>query len=380
MNYQNVSNLFVSSNNSIREVIEKINRNSLASIALIVNEEKKLIDTITDGDIRRGILAGLTLDQPVSELLPIKTMLHRPLGLAASTDIASAALLQMMQENAVDHIPLVDDKEQVVDIVLLRELLSEQKTPLQAVIMAGGLGIRLRPLTDHIPKPMLLVGNRPLMELTIEKLYNSGIRHVDVSINYLGESIIKHFGDGSLFGVELSYIKEDRPLGTAGALGLMDSPGATTLVINGDILTDVNFEAMLAYHQEQHSELTIGVRQYEIQVPYGVLECNGPSVRHIKEKPCLTFLVNAGVYLLEPSVYRYIPQNRHFDMTDLIQKLLDENRPVMNFPIIEYWLDIGQPADYEQAQNYVRNDKYSVLPKPHTMPQQKIAKPDRRVS
>jgi dTDP-glucose pyrophosphorylase/CBS domain-containing protein len=367
MNYLNVSDLFVSINTPIREVIEQIDRSGRISIALIVNEDKQLISTITDGDVRRGILAGLSLDEPVSGLLPIKALLPRPLPLTAPLNLDSSTLLQMMRENAVRQIPLVNDKDQVVDIVILRDLLSSQ-TPLQAVVMAGGKGTRLRPLTDNIPKPMLSVGDRPLMELTIEKLYNSGIRHVDVSTNYLAESIIEYFGNGSAFGVELNYIKEDRPLGTAGALGLMDTPGGTILVINGDVLTEVNFEAMLAYHQEQNSELTVGVRQYGMQVPYGVLECDGPNVRHLKEKPNLTFLVNAGIYLLEPSVYQYIPKDIRFDMTDLIQKLLDDNRPVMSYPIIEYWLDIGQPADYEQAQNDARDGKYHTSSKSDKKP------------
>lgn len=366
MNYPNVSDLFVRIDTPIREVIQQIDQSGRISIALIVNEDQQLISTITDGDIRRGILAGLSLDEPVSKLLPIKALLPRPLPLTAPVNFDRPTLLQMMRENAVRQIPLVNEKEQVVDIVILRDLLPPGKAQLQAVVMAGGLGTRLRPLTNHVPKPMLAVGDRPLMELTIEKLYNSGIRHVDVSTNYLAESIIEHFGDGSTFGVELNYIKEDRPLGTAGALGLMDTPTGTTLVINGDILTEVDFGAMLAYHQEQNSELTVGVRQYGIQVPYGVLECDGPNVRHLKEKPNLTFLVNAGIYLLEPSVYRYIPKDKRFDMTDLIQKLLDDHHPVMSYPIIEYWLDIGQPADYEKAQNDARDGKYHTSSKSDT--------------
>jgi dTDP-glucose pyrophosphorylase/CBS domain-containing protein len=370
MNYPNISDLFISLNGSIREVIEQIDRSGRISIALIVDENQQLISTITDGDVRRGILAGLSLDEPVSKLLPIKALMPRPVPLTAPADSDTATLLQLMRENAVRQIPLVNDKEQVVDIAILRDLLPSQKVPLQAVVMAGGQGTRLRPLTDNVPKPMLSVGDRPLMELTLEKLYNSGIRHVDVSTNYLAENIIEHFGDGSTFGIELNYIKEDRPLGTAGALGLMDTPEGTTLVINGDILTEVNFAAMLAYHQEQGSDLTVGVRQYGIQVPYGVLECDGPNVRHLREKPNVTFLVNAGIYLLEPSVYRYIPKDKRFDMTDLIQKLLDEDRPVMSFPIIEYWLDIGQPADYEQAQNDAKSGKYHTSSKSDIKPDQ----------
>jgi dTDP-glucose pyrophosphorylase/CBS domain-containing protein len=358
MNHPNISELFVDLTRSIREVIEHIDRSAPISIALIVTDERRLISTITDGDVRRGILAGVSVDAPVSALLPIKALLPRSAPLTASATTEHGALLQMMRDHDVRQIPLVDDRQQVVDIVILGDLFPSQTLPLQAVVMAGGQGKRMRPLTDNVPKPMLSVGDRPLMELTLERLYNSGIRRVDVSTHYLASHIIDHFGDGSTFGIDLNYIVEERPMGTAGALGLMDTPAETILVINGDILTEVDFAAMLRYHHEQKSELTIGVRQYGIQVPYGVVECDGPNVRQLKEKPQLSFLVNAGIYLLEPSVYRSIPKDRRCDMTELIQILLDDKRPVMSFPIIEYWLDIGQPADYEQAQSDAKSGRY----------------------
>lgn len=201
------------------------------------------------------------------------------------------------------------------------------------------------------------------MELTLEKLHNAGIEHVDISTNYRAANIVDHFGDGKAFGIELNYIQEDQPLGTAGALGLMKTPKGTLLVINGDIITHVDFGTMLAYHQEHKADITVGVRQYSVEVPYGVLECEGPNVRKLKEKPQVTFLVNAGIYLLEPSVYDSISRGEHLDMTELIQRLLDSKRPIVSFPIIEYWLDIGQPADYERAQNDAMAGKYNSSPK-----------------
>jgi dTDP-glucose pyrophosphorylase/CBS domain-containing protein len=363
MNYANISDLFITLTSSIRQVMKQIDQSGKIGIALIVNQDRQIINTITDGDVRRGILAGLSLDRPVSELLSIKAHLPRAVPLTAAADTEPVVLLQLMRENGVRQIPLLNGENQVVDIVCLGDLIPSPTAPLHAVVMAGGQGLRMRPLTDNVPKPMLSIGDRPLMELTLEKLYNSGVRRVDVSTNYLAQNIIDHFGDGSTFGIELNYLREDRPLGTAGALGLMNPPEGTILVINGDILTEVDFAAMLNYHQEQNSDLTVGVRQYGIQVPYGVVECEGPKVRHLTEKPHLTVFVNAGIYLLEPSVYRYIPKDRRCDMTDLIQTLLHEDRPVMSFPIIEYWLDIGQPADYEQAQNDAKSGRYSSTAK-----------------
>lgn len=363
MNHPNVSQLFVGLDDSIRDAIERINRSAPISIALIVNDRRELLGTITDGDVRRGILAGLRLDEPVRALIPIKAALKRAAPLTAPLDADRAALLQTMQEKDIRQIPLVNAEGQVVDIAILGDLLPTAHAPLQAVVMAGGQGLRLRPLTEHVPKPMLAVGDRPLMELTLERLHQSGIRRVAVSTNYLAENIINHFGDGRTFGLELDYIIEDRPMGTAGALGLMDPPSGTVLVMNGDILTKVDFAAMLAYHREHNAEMTVAVRQYGLQVPYGVVECDGPNVQRLSEKPVLTVLVNAGIYLLEPSVYHSIPKDRRCDMTELIQTMLDAKRPVMSFPIIEYWLDIGQPADYEQAQADARSGQYESSPR-----------------
>ncbi len=361
MNHPDISSLFISLDTSIRQAIECIDRSARVSIALIVDEDRHLLNTITDGDIRRGILAGLGMSDPISKLLPIKNKLPHPVPVVASTKTDRNELLLLMQEKAVKQIPLLDADGKVADIVILSELVPPSKLPLQAVVMAGGLGSRLRPLTDRVPKPMLTVGGRPIMEIMVEKLRRAGIERVDISTNYLAPNIVEHFGDGKSFGVEVNYIQEDRPLGTAGALGLMETPKDTLLVVNGDIITQADFGSMLAYHQEHQAEITVGVRQYSVQVPYGVLECEGPDVRAIKEKPQMSFLVNAGIYLLEPSVYGFISKGEHLDMTELIQRLLACQRRVVSFPIIEYWLDIGQPADYEQAQNDARDGKHDAL-------------------
>ena len=225
--------------------------------------------------------------------------------------------------------------------------------------MAGGKGSRMRPLTEEVPKPMLPVGDQPLVEIILHQLRDAGVKRVHMTTHHKSEKIYKYFGDGSDFGVELSYVSEDRPLGTAGGLGLMKAPEETLLVINGDILTEVDFRAMVAYHREQRADLTIAVREFDLQVPYGVVECEGAVVRHLREKPLLKFFVNAGIYLLEPVVHRYIPNGQRFDMTDLIQDLIDQGRSVASFPVLEYWLDIGEPLDYERAQRYMKNKKSS---------------------
>jgi len=227
--------------------------------------------------------------------------------------------------------------------------------PVQAVVMAGGFGKRLRPLTDELPKPMLPVGGRPLMELIIEQLRDAGIQRMYVTTHYLPEKIKAHFGDGHAFGVEIEYIAEEKPLGTAGGISLIESPEVPLLVVNGDILTKVNFRAMLAYHRECNAALTLAVRKQGFDIPFGVVETEDGLVRRITEKPTYVYTVNAGIYLVSPQAHRMIPNDRRTDMTDLIARLIDERQPVASFMIREYWLDIGHYDDYMRAQQDIEH-------------------------
>jgi dTDP-glucose pyrophosphorylase len=354
MNEKELKALFISPTHSIREAMQCIDKGAVG-IALVVDLDRKLIGTITDGDVRRAVLASSDLDMPVSILLASKIGTEYPKPITALAGSKRDELISLLHKYLLRQIPIVDNDGKVVDLLMLDDLVPTQDLPLQAVIMAGGLGTRLRPLTEALPKPMLPVGGKPLMELLIEQLRQVGIRRVNVTTHYKPEKITDHFGDGSSFGVELNYVNEDKPLGTGGALGLIDKPTEPMLVINGDILTQIDFRAMLAYHQEHKAVMTVAVRQYDINVPYGVIECEGFRVCSLKEKPQMHFLVNAGVYLLEPKVYEFIPNGEYFNMTDLIHRLLDSNHTVASFPIIEYWLDIGQLADYERAQNDMKN-------------------------
>lgn len=347
----------VAPDSSVREVMACIERNA-EGIALVVDSEQRLIGTVTDGDIRRAILAGMDLDLPVRVLVEQRAPAPYPTPFTAPVGTANAELLRMMTQYTLRHIPLVDNTGRVVDMALLGDLVQESQLPLTAVVMAGGYGTRLHPLTKDLPKPMLPVGDRPLLELIIEQLRQAGIQRVNVTTHYQAEKIIKHFGNGKAFGVEINYVTEDSPLGTAGALGLIEALNEPLLVINGDILTRIDFRAMLAYHRKYGADLTVAVRRYDLQVPYGVIESEGVLVRQVREKPLFGLLVNAGIYLLEPSVHHYIPKGR-FDMTDLIKRLVEDGRPVVSFPIIEYWLDIGQHGDYEQAQKDVKNRELS---------------------
>ena len=354
MNIEQLQSQCISKDHSIRAAIACIDRGCYG-ITLVVDHERRLLGTITDGDVRRAILAGKDLETPVSGLLASKINTQYPKPVTAQVGAKRETLLKLLHENVLRQLPILDNDGRIVDLVMLDDLIPTEDLTLSAVIMAGGLGMRLRPLTEDLPKPMLPVGGKPLLELVIEQLRKVGIKRVNVTTHYKPEKIFEHFGDGSSFGVELNYVNEDGPLGTGGALGLLDTPVEPMLVINGDILTQIDFRAMLTYHKEHQAAMTVGVRQYDIKVPYGVVECEGSRVCALKEKPQIHFLVNAGVYLLEPKVYEFIPNGEPFNMTDLIQWLLTAENIVASFPIIEYWLDIGQLADYEQAQHDVQH-------------------------
>lgn len=332
---------------TVREAIAAIDRGE-RGIALVVDADGRLQHTVTDGDVRRAMLAGVELDESVSRLWTRQgAAVALPFTASIGTD--PAELLARMIERHVRQIPLLTPDGRIGALATQDDMLPAPLAGVEAVVMAGGFGTRLRPLTAEVPKPMLTVGGRPLLELTVGKLRDAGIRRVNVSTHFQPEKIVDHFGDGARFGVEVEYLQEETPLGTAGALGLMAQRDRRMLVINGDILTHVDFRAMIAYHEEHHADLTMAVRRYEFQVPYGVVECEGSDVRGLREKPRLSVFVNAGMYLLEPVVFAFIESGVRLDMTELIQRLVAADRRVVSFPVREYWLDIGQHADYVQA-------------------------------
>jgi dTDP-glucose pyrophosphorylase/CBS domain-containing protein len=340
----------ISPETTISEALRVLDRAG-TGVLLLCARDGGLLGTLTDGDIRRAALKNIPFEESCS-------MIAEKNPLTAPNDTTRAEALRLMDEGrsfVVNQLPLIDAAGQVVDLLLRRDLVKVDSPPLQAVIMAGGFGTRLQPLTKETPKPMLTVGDQPLMEHTINQLRNSGIHNVIITTHYKAEKITSHFGNGEAFGVTIDYVSEDKPLGTAGALSLLQGMNEPQLVINGDILTKMDFRAMHEFHRKHHADLTVGVRQYDFHIPFGVVESDGVRVLDIQEKPEINFLVNAGIYLLEPSVHPYIPKDARFDMTDLVQKLLEERKVVVNFPIVEYWLDIGHQEDYKKAHDDAKN-------------------------
>lgn len=337
----------------VREAMRVLDAGGLG-IVLVTDGERRLLGTITDGDIRRALLGNQSLDLAAGEFVARKRNPLYPDAVWARVGTDRADLLHLMHERTLRHVPLLDEQGRVVDLAVLDDLLPDDEPQLRALIMAGGFGTRLRPLTVDTPKPMLPVGGRPLLEHTIESLRVAGIDKVHLATFFRADKVVDHFKDGSEFGVSVEYLKEERPMGTAGALGLLDPPKEPLLVMNGDILTGVDFRKMYSFHRQHQAALTVGVRKYDMNVPYGVIECDGVVVQKIVEKPTYTSFVNAGIYLLEPRVFEFVPRalrdGEIFNMTDLIGILIARGDTVVSFPIHEYWLDIGKPEDYARAQ------------------------------
>ncbi|MER2076740.1 nucleotidyltransferase family protein [Psychrobacillus psychrotolerans] len=311
--------------------------------AAVVDRNMILLGTVTDGDIRRGILKGLPLDSAISKVMNTHPISERDGN-------KSFYYKKRMRERKLKQLPLVTSDNLLKRIVFSEELELTIKKVNKVVLMVGGLGTRLRPLTDTIPKPMLNVGDKPIVETIIESFKNYGFTNFVLSVNYKKEMIMDYFQDGAHLGVKIEYIEETKRLGTAGALSLLfEKPTEPFFVMNGDLLTKINFEQLLDFHTESGSTATMCVREYEYQIPYGVIETDNHQLLSIVEKPVHKSFVNAGIYVLNPAALEHIPNGDFYDMPELYKKLMNEQKKVSAFPLREYWLDIGRLDDYEKA-------------------------------
>lgn len=328
---------------SLRETIRVIDAGVL-EIALVTNSEGRLLGTVTDGDVRRALIRGVVMDDPVSRVMnPDFT------SVPAGTPLREIA--ELIRGRYLKQIPVLDTHGRVVDIVHIKDIIREAGKDNPVVIMAGGLGTRLRPLTNEVPKPMLHVGEKPLLQTIIEKLASHGYRDILLSVNYKADVIENYFQDGRHFGVRVQYLRENRRLGTAGALRLarpyLRRPA---IVLNGDILTSVNFDSLLQFHTDNRFDITMCTKRYDVPIPYGVVNLTDVQVTAITEKPTLEFFIAAGIYCLNPEVVDLIPADRPCDMPDLARAAIGRGMKVGSFPIREYWLDIGHLDDYQRAQ------------------------------
>lgn len=330
---------------NIKKVINAIEKGGLR-IAIVLDKGNQLQGTISDGDIRRGLLKGLTLSSSYFQVL-------RRNCFTANLQRGRADILKMMRDNAISQIPIITRDNEFIGLEISEELLpakSQFIKPNYALLMAGGRGSRLRPITDDCPKPLLPINNKPILEIILEQCINSGIRNFYISVNYLAEKIINYFGDGSKWDVRISYLHEDKPLGTAGALKLLPSDFQKSIVlINGDVLTKLNFHNLLKYHAINSADITICAREQILSSPYGVIEVDGINFKSMVEKPSFRQLVNAGIYVLRPSTIGLIREKEYLDMPDLIEISKKRNKKIIVYPMHEYWLDIGKPESLDKA-------------------------------
>ena len=327
---------------SIRAAMEAIDRD-VSRIALLVGAGGELVGTVTDGDARRAILAGTSLDSPASSIMKAQPVV-------AERDMTDDEIVALMLTRSVRQVPVVDASGRVLDIKLLDRMTRTAEEPVPVLIMAGGLGRRLGDITRYIPKPLVEVAGRPILATLIQDLAAQGFRRVILSVGHKAELIERYFGDGRRFGVTISYVRDGRPLGTAGAIAAaLPQLEREFIVTNADLLTRVNFGELVAFHRAERDDLTIGIIESTYELRYGLVEIDGTRVTGIREKPELRHFVNGGIYVLEPKLGRLVPADTRFDMDQLIRAALAQGFRVGCFPIHEFWADIGEPADLKQA-------------------------------
>ncbi|MGD9625710.1 MAG: nucleotidyltransferase family protein [Arcobacter sp.] len=346
---KNIEDIIVKETTSIKEVLQIIDKSS-KQLAIVVDDNKRLLGTISDGDIRRALLKNMSLSESVKDIY-----FKNPT--VANINNSKEEIINICRVKKIHQIPLVDDNGNLIGIEILDELISKEEKTNKVILMVGGLGTRLRPLTENTPKPMLKVGNKPILQTIIEKFAEYGYTNIIMCVNYKSHMIQDYFGDGKEFGVNIEYVLENQRMGTAGALSLLkDKPNEPFFVMNGDLLTNVNFEHLHNYHIATNSMATMCVREYDFQVPYGVVNIKDSKIISIEEKPTHKFFVSAGIYMLSSEVLNYIPQNEFYDMPILFEKLINLNQNTVSFPIREYWLDIGRIEEYKKA-----NEEYDKV-------------------
>lgn len=328
---------------TIEAAVRSLN-DSAMQIAIVVGVDDILEGTVTDGDVRRGLLRGLTLESPVREIT------HHD-AFVVPEAMSREAALELMTANNVRHLPVVDAQRRVVGLHSWQDLTQSPQLDNTVVLMAGGLGTRLRPLTEQCPKPLLPVNGRPMLEHIIRRARAEGFRRFCVAVHYLGHMIEEHFGDGSSLGVSISYLREEAPLGTAGALSLLSAiPAGPVIVMNGDVITDVRLADLVEFHDRHRAAATMAVRVHEWQHPFGVVRTAGIDIVGVEEKPVVRTHINAGVYVLEPRALRTLRRGEHCDMPSLFLRLREGGERTIAYPMHEPWLDVGRRDDFERAQ------------------------------
>jgi dTDP-glucose pyrophosphorylase len=329
---------------TIREALKIIDGGG-KRIALVTNKELQLLGTITDGDIRRALLGGIRLDDLIEGVF-------NPQPLTCHLNESRSQILRKASTHKIFILPVVDENNRLVGIEDINEFLEPKPMNNLVVLMAGGMGNRLKPLTEDVPKPMLKLGDKHILETIIDNFIQHGFSNFAISVNYKSQMIRDHFGDGKKHGIRIDYLKEREKMGTAGSLSMLRKiPDLPFFVMNGDILTNINLEQFLEFHKLNNADATVAVSEISFEIPYGVVRMKEKQILDIREKPSQVFFVNAGIYVMEPRSLKYITGSGYMDMPQLLKKMIDDGRKVISFPIHEYWLDIGKMDDYKKAQS-----------------------------
>ena len=340
-----IDEIKINQNASIKEALEVIDKGAI-KVAVVLSDDGLLLGMLNDGDIRRALLKGMSLGDSIAGIINKHPVV-------ANINDTKERILELANEKKLHQIPIISNGK-LIGIQDIREFLAPKNKPNKVILMVGGLGTRLRPLTNDVPKPMLDVGNKPILHTIVENFAKYGYTDIIMCVNYKSEIIKEYFGNGDKFGVKIEYVLESKRMGTAGALSLLQKrPKDDFFVMNGDLLTNVNFEYLHEYHKDSNACASICVRKYEMQVPYGVVNVRANKVTSIEEKPTQSFFVSAGIYMFSPIVLDFIPKGVFYDMPTLFSELLKQNFAVYPFFIREYWIDIGKMDEYRRA-----NDEY----------------------
>lgn len=340
-----IDEIKINQNASIKEALKVIDKGAI-KVAVVLSDDGLLLGMLSDGDIRRALLKGMSLGDSITGIINKHPVV-------ANINDTKERILELANEKKLHQIPIISNGK-LIGIQDIREFLAPKNKPNKVILMVGGLGTRLRPLTNDVPKPMLDVGNKPILHTIVENFAKYGYTDIIMCVNYKSEIIKEYFGNGDKFGVKIEYVLESQRMGTAGALSLLkERPKDDFFVMNGDLLTNVNFEYLHEYHKDSNACASICVRKYDMQVPYGVVNVRANKVTSIEEKPTQNFFVSAGIYMFSPIVLDFIPKGVFYDMPTLLGELLKQDFAVYPFFIREYWLDIGKMDEYRRA-----NDEY----------------------
>jgi dTDP-glucose pyrophosphorylase len=350
MNLRNFREHLISSGSTIKQALIQLDVLAKDAILFVINENEHLKGSLTDGDIRRGLIKGIAIDSLVDDIFQSSPRFIKK----GERNIKK---IIEYREGYYTVLPVIDQDNKVVNVINFREIRSY--LPIDAIIMAGGRGQRLQPLTDAVPKPLLKVGNKAIMEHNLDRLALYGIDDFWVSVKYLGEQIENYFGNGKEKNIDINYVWEDEPLGTIGAVSKIDNlQHDYVLVMNSDILTNIDYEKLFLDFVEKDADFSVVTIPYDVNIPYAVLETVDGEIKSFKEKPTYTYYSNGGIYLMKKAVLKYLPNNKFFNATDLIERLIEENLKVVTFPLLGYWLDIGKHEDFEKAQIDIKQIKF----------------------